>query len=79
VAIVNRPKTAGRGESVCLAGLSIWRVERDVLRDRSLPAVAVREQALLVVVELLGCLGRELEVWSRTIASTGQASWQKPQ
>ena len=29
------------------------------------PAVAVREQAFLVVVELLGCLGRELKVRSQ--------------
>jgi hypothetical protein len=43
----------------------IGRVERDVPRDRPLPAVAVREQAFLVVVELLGCLGRELEVRSQ--------------
>jgi hypothetical protein len=48
-----------------LAGSSIGGVERDVPRDRSLPAVAVREQAFLVVVEFLGCLGRELEVRSQ--------------
>jgi hypothetical protein len=48
-----------------LAGSSIGRVERDILCDLSLPAVPVREQAFLVVVELLGCLGRELEVWSQ--------------
>ena len=48
--------------TLCLAGLSIGRVEPDVLRDLSLPAVAVREQASLVIVKLLGCLGRELEV-----------------
>src|SRR5665648_843969 len=48
-----------------LAGSSIGRVERDVLRNRPLPAVAVREQAFLIVVELLGCLGRELEVRSQ--------------
>ena len=35
------------------AGSSMGRVERNVLRDLALPAVAVREQALLVVVELL--------------------------
>src|SRR5258707_15345700 len=40
-------------------------VERNVLRDLQLPAVAVREQAFLVVVELLACLGRELEVRSQ--------------
>ena len=60
------PETAGRClveirindlGCVCLAGLSIRRVERDILRDLSLPAVAVCEQAFLVVVELLRCLG----------------------
>ena len=44
---------------------SIGGVERDVPRDRPFPAVAVREQGFLVVVELLGCLGRELDVWSQ--------------
>src|SRR5680860_813168 len=48
-----------------LAGSPIGRVEQDVLRNRPLPAGAVRERALLVVVGLLGCLGRELEVWSQ--------------
>src|SRR3954454_21827311 len=42
----------------------IRRVERDVLRDLAFPAVAVREQALLVVVKLLARLGRELEIRS---------------
>src|SRR3990170_219146 len=50
---------------LCLTGSSIWGVERDILSDRPLPAVAVREQAFLVVVEFLGCLGRELEVRSQ--------------
>jgi hypothetical protein len=50
---------------LCLPSSSVGRVERDVLRDLLLPAVAVREQAFLVVVELLGCLGRELEVRSQ--------------
>src|SRR5215470_8708556 len=40
----------------------VRRVERQVLGDRALPAVAVREQALLVVVELLARLGRKLEI-----------------
>src|SRR5258708_13535949 len=48
-----------------LAGSSIGCVEREVLRDLPLPAVAVREQAFLVVVEFLGCLGRELQVRSQ--------------
>src|SRR3954462_9333573 len=42
--------------------LPVRRVERDVLGDLAFPAVAVREQALLVVIELLARLGRELEV-----------------
>src|SRR5680860_511128 len=50
---------------LCLTGSPIGRIERDVPRNRPLPAVAIREQAFLVVVELLGCLGRELEVWSQ--------------
>src|SRR4051794_11545454 len=40
----------------------IRRIERDVLGDLALPAVAVRKQALLVEVELLARLGGELEV-----------------
>jgi hypothetical protein len=50
---------------LCLPGSSVRRVERDVLRDLPLPAVAVREQPFLVVVEFLACLGRELEVRSQ--------------
>src|SRR5215467_10214100 len=42
--------------------LPVRRVERDVLGDLALPAVAVREQALLVEIELLARLGGELEV-----------------
>jgi hypothetical protein len=38
------------------------RVERDVLGDLALPAIAVREQALLVVIELLARLGGEFEI-----------------
>src|SRR6201999_2610342 len=45
-----------------IIGSPIGRVERDVLGDLALPAVAVREQALLVVVELLARFGSELEV-----------------
>src|SRR4029079_119469 len=37
-------------------------VERDVLGNLALPAVAVREQAFLVVVELLARLGGEFEI-----------------
>src|SRR5437667_2139464 len=40
----------------------ILRIELDLLGDLALPAVAVGEQALLVVVELLARLGGELEV-----------------
>src|SRR6476661_2261779 len=56
----------GRGlTALHLTSSSIVRIERDVPRDRALTAVAGREQAFLVVVELLGCLGRELDVWSQ--------------
>src|SRR5712691_12332415 len=44
--------------------LPVRRVERDILGDLALPAVAVCEQALLVEIELLARLGRELEVRS---------------
>src|SRR5262245_19706101 len=40
----------------------ILRIELDLLGDFALPAVAVGEQALLVVVKLLARLGGELEV-----------------
>src|SRR5262245_29004824 len=46
-----------------IIGSPVGCVERDVLGNLALPAVAVRKQALLVVVELLAGLGRELEVW----------------
>src|ERR1700751_4185657 len=42
--------------------LPVRRVEREVLGDRALPPVAVREQPLLVVVKLLARLSREFEV-----------------
>ena len=51
--------------TLCLTGSPIGGVERDVPRDRPLPAVAVREQAFLIVVELLWCLGRELKIRSQ--------------
>src|SRR6266852_2581440 len=57
------PTSSQRGEASRES--PVGRVERDVLRDLPLPAVAVREQAFLVVVELLACLGRELEVRSQ--------------
>src|SRR5579871_4579567 len=40
----------------------VGRVEREVLGDLRFPAVAVREQLLLVIEELLAGLGREFEV-----------------
>src|SRR5689334_24800946 len=40
----------------------ILRVELDVLGELTLPTVAVGEQSLLVVIQLLARLGRELEV-----------------
>src|SRR5688572_24235021 len=45
-----------------IIGSPVRRVERDVLRDLALPAVAIREQPFLVVVELLARLGGECEV-----------------
>src|SRR6185437_12751315 len=41
---------------------SIGRVEREVLRDLRLPAVAIRQQLVLVVEELLAGFGGELEI-----------------
>src|SRR5258707_6861186 len=40
----------------------VRRVEREVLRDLGLPAVAVREQLVLVVEQLLAGLRGELEI-----------------
>ena len=48
-----------------MSGSSIWCVKRELPRDRPFPAIAVREQALLVVVKLLGCLSRELVIRSQ--------------
>src|SRR5262245_45602922 len=54
---------AARGEGVASSSSSpIRRIERDRLGDLALPAVAVGEQARLVVVELLARLGCVLEV-----------------
>src|SRR5262249_59066146 len=50
-----------RGEDHSTAS-PVRRIERDVVGDLALPAVAVREQALLVEVKLLARLGGELEV-----------------
>src|SRR5262249_13540244 len=44
--------------------LLVGRIELEHFCDLALPSVAVREQALLVVIELLACFGRELEVRS---------------
>src|SRR5271168_1986560 len=44
--------------------LSIRRVERDVARQLPLPAIAVGQQSLLVVVKLFARLGREFEIRS---------------
>src|SRR5262245_24193502 len=49
------------GKILQLSLSPIWRVECQVLGDRALPAVAVRKQPLLVVIELLARLGGELE------------------
>jgi hypothetical protein len=55
----------GATETLYLADSAIRGIERDVPGDRALPAVAVREESFLVVIELFGCLGRELDVWSQ--------------
>src|ERR1700719_1224712 len=47
--------------SPCRA-LAVGRVQGEVLGDLRLPAVAIREQFLLVVEELLARLGRKLEI-----------------
>src|SRR3954463_3675683 len=66
----SRPRAAGgrQREAIGCCRVScpspIRRVERDVLGDLALPAVAVRKQPLLVEVELLARLGGELEVWA---------------
>src|SRR3954454_19336760 len=46
----------------CRRGSSGGRVERELLRDFALPAVAVREKLLLVVEQLLAGLGGELQI-----------------
>src|SRR5271165_3291753 len=40
----------------------IWRVDRNVARQLPLPALAVPEEPILVVEQLLACLGRKFEV-----------------
>src|SRR5256885_17270715 len=40
----------------------VRRVERKILRDLALPAIAIREQPLLIVIELLARLGGEFEI-----------------
>jgi hypothetical protein len=59
--------------------LPVWRIERKIASDLALPAVAVLEEAILVVVELLARLDGEFAFGPSTMASTGQASSQKPQ
>src|ERR1043166_5528537 len=62
------PSRKGRGENrVRLRNVhgdhsSIRRVQFEVERDLAFPAVAVRQQPVLVVIELLARLGGELEV-----------------
>src|SRR5262249_34828424 len=58
----NRAGRISAGRIIGSSASPVGGVEREVLGDRALPAVAVGEQALLVVVELLARLGRELEV-----------------
>src|SRR5215510_893647 len=55
-----RGRRRSRGRSFVAS--PIRRVERDVLGDLALPAIAVGEQALLVEIKLFPRLGRELEI-----------------
>src|SRR5690606_581406 len=56
-----RPAPTGRPP---LRPLPVGRVQSYVARDLALPAVAIGEQLVLVIVKLFACLGRELEVRS---------------
>src|ERR1700722_4248211 len=48
--------------SLPIAALSVWRVEGKIRGDLRLPAVAVRQQPILVVEQLLAGLGGEFEI-----------------
>src|SRR5581483_531838 len=45
-----------------MARSPIRRVERDILRDLTLPAIAIREQPLFIVIEFFPRFGREFEI-----------------
>src|SRR5947209_1890242 len=57
-----RQKDRKRSRAGSCNHLPVGRIERDVIGDLALPAVAVREQALLVEQKLLAGLGREFEI-----------------
>jgi hypothetical protein len=59
--------------------LLVGRIELEHPRDLAFPPVVIREQAFLVVVKFLARIRRELKVGPSTMASTGQASSQRPQ
>src|SRR5262249_11465877 len=58
------PRQKSKVEPIPCDVSPIRRVERDVLGDLALPAVAVGKQTLLVVVEFLACRGSEFEIRS---------------
>src|SRR4051794_40272285 len=55
-------RIAGDLSAKALARLPVGRVKIDVAGDLALPAVAVRQQFVLVVIELLAGLRRKLEI-----------------
>src|SRR5262245_10401658 len=61
---LRRCRRTGRRTALPSSPLPVRSVERDVFRDLAFPAVAVREQTLLVIIELFARLGREFEIWA---------------
>src|SRR5262245_48230604 len=59
---LRRCRQTGKRTALQSSPLPVRSVERDVFRDLAFPAVAVREQTLLVVIELFARLGREFEI-----------------
>src|SRR5512142_854597 len=45
-----------------MLSLPVWRVEFEILGNLAFPTIAVRQQALLVVVELFARLGGKFEI-----------------
>src|SRR5262245_65621741 len=59
---LRRCRQTGKRTALQSSPLPVRSVERDVFRDLAFPAVTVREQTLLVVIELFARLGREFEI-----------------